>query len=109
MKKLLRVFNFQDLIDQKILLSVFSMHDNVELFHVEQSFSKKGWSKYVPHIIAKAPHFIWEKFDGEQQYKDLCSMASYFGESRTLISSFFYFYSVWVLPIVFFAAGISIH
>jgi hypothetical protein len=85
------------------------MHDNVELFHVEQSFKKKGWCKYIPHIIAKAPNFILEKFHGEQQYKDLCSMANYFGESRTLISSFFLFYQIWMIPIVLFAAGISIH
>ncbi len=36
-------------------------------------------------------------------------MASYFGESSTLISSFFLFYQIWMLPIVLFAAGISIH
>jgi len=85
------------------------MHDNVELFHVEESFSKKGWSKFVPHIIGEAFNFIRERFDGEQNYKDLCSMASYFGEKRTLISSFFMFYSIWMVPIVLFAAGISIH
>jgi len=85
------------------------MHDNVELFHVEESFSKKGWSKYVPHIISKASHFILERFSGEQSYKELSAMASYFGEKRTLISSFFMFYSIWMVPIVLFAAGISIY
>jgi hypothetical protein len=85
------------------------MHDNVELFHVEESFSKKGWSKFVPHIVAKAPHFIRENFNGDQKYKDLCSMASYFGEKKTLISTFFLFYSIWMIPIVIFAVGISIH
>ena len=85
------------------------MHDNVGLFHVEESFSEKGWRKYVPHIVSKASQFFKEKFSGEQSYKDLNAMASYFGENRTLVSSFVMFYSLWMVPIVLFAAGISIY
>lgn len=65
MKKLQRIFNFEDLKKQHILKSVFAMHDNVELFHVEKSYSLGSLSNFFVNLHKRANTYMFERFTGE--------------------------------------------